>query len=49
MVSKDNPESPRKIDAAVAAILAYECRADAMSAGIGQESPEEMFVPRRIR
>lgn len=48
-VSKETPESPHKIDAAVAAILAYECRADAVSAGVRPEEPVESFVPRRIR
>lgn len=33
-IAKDHPDSPRKIDAAVAAILAYEARADAVAAGV---------------
>ena len=33
LVAKDRPGSPRKIDAAVAATLAYEARADAIAAG----------------
>lgn len=45
-VSKESPHSARKIDAAVAAILAYECRADAVSQGV---QPVETWVPRRIR
>ncbi len=32
-ISKDHPDSARKIDAAVAAILAFEARADAVAAG----------------
>lgn len=48
-IGKDTPLSPRKVDCAVAAILAFQARAEAVAAGIGQESPEEMFVPRRIR
>ena len=33
-ISKDYPGSPRKIDAAMAATLAYEARADAVAAGV---------------
>jgi hypothetical protein len=33
-ISKDHPDSPRKIDAAVAAILAFEARADAVATGV---------------
>lgn len=44
-IKKDFPESPRKIDAAVAAVLAYQARLAAVSKGGGGE----MFVPRRIR
>jgi phage terminase large subunit-like protein len=32
-ISKEFPGSPRKIDAAMAAVLAYECRGDAVTAG----------------
>ena len=32
-LSKDRPGSPMKIDAAIAAVLAYEARADALAAG----------------
>lgn len=31
-IQKDRPESPRKIDAAAAAVLAWECRGDAIEA-----------------
>lgn len=37
VITKDRPNSPRKIDAAVAAVLAYEARADAIAAGEGRE------------
>lgn len=40
-ISKEFPGSPRKIDAAMAAVLAYEARADAVAAGFGR--------PRRTR
>jgi len=32
-ISKDRPDSPRKIDAAMAAILAWEARGDAIADG----------------
>jgi hypothetical protein len=32
-IAKDNPDSPRKIDAVVASVLAYQCRLDALSSG----------------
>lgn len=34
-IAKENPESPRKIDAAVAAVLAWQARLDAVAAGEG--------------
>lgn len=33
-ISKEHPGSPNKIDAAMAAVLAYEARADAIAAGV---------------
>ena len=45
-IYKENPDSPNKIDAAVAAVLAYEARLQALSKG-GADKPT--FVPRRIR
>ncbi|MFJ9212990.1 terminase [Streptomyces sp. NPDC102264] len=33
-IGKEHPKSPKKIDAAMSATLAYECRADAVAAGI---------------
>lgn len=35
-ISKENPSSSRKIDAAMAAVLAYECRADAVAKGFAR-------------
>jgi hypothetical protein len=46
-IAKDNPESPRKIDAAIAAVLAWQARLQAVAAGIGPKAP--MFVPKRVR
>jgi hypothetical protein len=35
-IGKEHPKSRRKIDAAMAATLAYECRADAVAKGLGR-------------
>lgn len=45
-ISKDNPDSPRKIDAAVAASLANKARLDALAVGIGRRTASSV---RRIR
>jgi hypothetical protein len=34
-IAKEHPDSVRKIDAAVAAVLAWACRMDAVSSGVG--------------
>lgn len=36
-IAKEHPHSSRKIDAAMAAVLAYECRADAVTAGFARK------------
>ncbi|MBQ1122636.1 terminase [Streptomyces sp. B15] len=41
-IAKAHPDSPKKIDAAVAAVLAWQCRLDAIAKGVAAE-PEEMF------
>jgi hypothetical protein len=46
-IAKDNPDSPRKIDAAVAAVLARKARQDAIAAGVGAES--DFYMSKRIR
>lgn len=46
-VAKEHDYSPHKIDACVAAILAWQARLDAVAAGVGQG--DGMFVPRRVR
>lgn len=46
-ISKENPDSPRKIDAAVAAILAWQARLDAVAAGVKAEAMP--YKPKRIR
>jgi phage terminase large subunit-like protein len=35
-IAKEHPESPRKIDAAIAAVLAWQCRVDAVAKGLGK-------------
>ncbi|RPK74467.1 terminase [Streptomyces sp. ADI95-17] len=39
-IMKANPDSPDKIDAAVAAVLAWQCRLDAIAAGLAVEVEE---------
>jgi hypothetical protein len=46
-IAKEHPASDRKIDAAVAAVLAYQARLDAVAAGLGTAPARR--VPRRIR
>lgn len=45
-IAKEHPDSIRKIDAAVAAVLAWQARLDAVAAGVGRQAE---FAPRRIR
>jgi hypothetical protein len=44
-IAKEHPDSPRKIDLAVAATAAWEARLAAVAAGAGRQ----LVVPRRIR
>jgi hypothetical protein len=37
VIAKEHPHSPNKIDAAMAAVLAYECRSDAVAKGFARE------------
>jgi phage terminase large subunit-like protein len=46
-IAKEHPESARKIDAVVAAVLAWQARLAAVSAGVSSRAPQ--FVPRRVR
>lgn len=39
-IAKEHPDSARKIDAAVAAVLAFEARADAVAAGLATDEAE---------
>jgi phage terminase large subunit-like protein len=45
-IAKEHPDSKNKIDAAVAAVLAFQARLQALSKG---EATKSTFVPRRIR
>lgn len=45
-IAKEHPESPRKIDAAIAAVLAWQARLDAVAAGLGKNTNA---LPKRIR
>jgi hypothetical protein len=47
-IGKQFPKSPKSIDGAVAAVLAYECRADAI-AGKVNPAPKRAYRARRIR
>ena len=45
-IAKEHPDSARKIDAAVAAVLAWQARLDALAAGVGRQASS---IPRRVR
>lgn len=47
-IRKEHPKSVRKIDACMAAVLAYECRNDAIALGVTSRA-NELQIPRRIR
>jgi hypothetical protein len=47
-IMKEHPDSPNKIDGAVAAMLAYTAGMDALAAGVSA-TPEPVVVPYRIR
>lgn len=46
-IAKEHPQSDRKIDAAVAAVLAWQARLDALAAGVGGHTKRR--APSRIR
>jgi hypothetical protein len=43
-ISKEHPDSARKIDGAVAAVLAWQARLDAVAAGVGGERKRRRAV-----
>lgn len=50
LIRKEHPKSPRRIDAAMAAVLAFECASDAVAQGVTGPLKEPVpYVPRRIR
>jgi hypothetical protein len=48
-IRKEAKKSPKKIDAAVCATLAWQCRLDAIAAGVLEQEDEQWFMPKRIR
>lgn len=48
-IRKEYQKSPKKIDAAMAAVLSWQCRLDAIAAGVMNEPDEQWFMPKRIR
>lgn len=48
-IAKSHPDSADKIDAAIAAVLAYQARLDAVAAGALKKKPARRTAPRRLR
>lgn len=48
-LGKESDYSPKKIDAAVAAVLAWQARLDALAAGAGKPRQQKVYKVRRIR
>lgn len=48
-IAKEHPDSDRKIDAAVAAVLAWQARLDAIAAGLGNAEAPRRTLVRRLR
>jgi hypothetical protein len=48
-IRKEYPKSPKKIDACVSAVLAWQCRWDAIAEGVLDQVSNNWFMPRRIR
>jgi hypothetical protein len=48
LLRKETPRSPRKIDGAMAAVLAFQARDDAIKAGV-KTGPRAKRIPRRVR
>lgn len=44
LIRKERPDSPHKIDAAMAAVLSWEARTDAIAAGVSTEKPYQIMV-----
>jgi hypothetical protein len=48
VIYKERSDSPHKIDEAMAAILSWEARRDALAAGVGQESKPSIYEERGL-
>lgn len=48
LIQKERPDSPHKIDLAMAAVLSWEARNDALTAGVGQPEPPSVYEERGI-
>lgn len=48
-IRKEYPKSPKKIDGLMAAVLSWQCRWDAIAAGVLDQPDEGWFMPSRIR
>lgn len=49
-IRKETPKSAKKIDAVMAAVIAWECRSDAVAAGVEDDfDPATFIVARRLR
>jgi hypothetical protein len=46
ILRKERPDSPKKIDAAMAAVLAWEARNDAIAAGEGKVAGPSVYESR---
>jgi len=44
LIQKDRPDSPRKIDLAMAAVLSWEARTDAIAAGAGKAPSYQLLI-----
>jgi hypothetical protein len=47
-ITKEHPDSPRKIDGAIAAVLAWQARLDALAKGAAEPATRR-YAPRRLR
>jgi hypothetical protein len=48
-IRKEYPKSPKKIDGVMSAVLSWECRQDAIAAGVLDQIDAAWFMPKRLR
>jgi len=48
VIQKETPDSPKKVDAAVAAVLAWEARMDAIASGAGKPTTGSIYETREL-